>query len=61
MQDPLPENIDGSKRTVHRVEHHVNWGYVIGGLAVFALAVVLWQMVDLDSEDSEDDETPDFS
>lgn len=37
MQDPIPENIDGSKQVVHKVEHRINWGYValaVGGLVV---------------------------
>lgn len=38
MEDPMPENIAGEKRVVHRVEHQVNWGYV--ALAVVALLVL---------------------
>jgi len=31
MQDPTPENITGRK--VHVVNHEVNWGYVVLGIA----------------------------
>lgn len=58
MQDPLPENIEGSKRTVHRVEHQIHWGYVFGGLGLLVLAFVLYRVVDIDSED---DENADFA
>lgn len=33
MQDPQPENITGEKQVVHSVEHRINWGYVILGVA----------------------------
>lgn len=39
MEDPLPKNIEGSKRVAHTVEHKVDWGYVAIGLAVIVLAV----------------------
>ena len=39
MEDPLPENIDGTKRVVHSVEHSVNWGHV--ALAVAGLALIV--------------------
>jgi len=42
MEDPAPENIDGSKNVSHifehRVQHRVNWSHV--ALAVVALIVV---------------------
>jgi hypothetical protein len=38
MQDPSPENIDGSKLEKHVFEHRVDWGYVVLGLSA-ALAV----------------------
>ena len=38
MEDPLPENIDGSKRVVHTVNHNVNWSHV--ALAIVALVVL---------------------
>ena len=44
MEDPLPENIEGSKRVTHSVNHHINWGYVavgVGLLVVGAAAVSL--------------------
>jgi len=33
MEDPLPENIAGEKRVTHSVNHHINWGYALLGLA----------------------------
>ena len=39
MEDPLPENIEGSKRVVHTVEHQVNWGYV--AVAIVALVLLV--------------------
>jgi len=41
MDDPLPENIEGAKRVTHRVEHSVNWGHVMLGLAVVAVVLYL--------------------
>lgn len=43
MKDPKPENIAGSKRVVHKVEHRIQWGYVAAGIGALALAFVLYR------------------
>jgi hypothetical protein len=40
MEDPLPENIDGSKRVTHSVNHQINWGYAMAGLAVIVVVAI---------------------
>lgn len=39
MEDPLPENITGSKEVQHAVNHEINWGHVALGVAVIVLAM----------------------
>lgn len=41
MEDPLPENIQGSKQVkyTHQMNHHIQWGYVALGVAVIVLAL----------------------
>jgi type VI protein secretion system component VasF len=56
MDDPLPENIEGTKRVTHRVEHSVNWGHVMLGAA--AVMVVLYLS---GGDSSEDDDGVDFN
>jgi hypothetical protein len=41
MEDPLPENIEGSKRVVHSIEHSVNWSHVAVALVVLYLLVAV--------------------
>lgn len=41
MQDPLPENVEGSKRVAHTVEHHINWSHVALGVAVIVVVLYL--------------------
>jgi len=38
MQDPVPENIEGSKVETHEFIHRIDWGQV--ALAVAALATL---------------------
>lgn len=60
MQDPLPENIEGSKSVQHVVEHRIDWGYVM--LAAAAIYVT-WRVVGSKSDrddDSEYDPGPDM-
>lgn len=45
MDDPLPENIDGSKRVSHEVQHTINWGHVALGLGVGAAAFVAYRVL----------------
>jgi len=39
MEDPLPENIEGSKRVVHKVNHEIHWGHALLGAAVIVLVL----------------------
>lgn len=39
MKDPLPENIEGAKRVTHSVNHQINWGYALVGLAVILVVL----------------------
>jgi hypothetical protein len=57
MQDPLPENIDGSKVVTHSVEHSIDWGHVSIGVGLMALAFVTWRLFEGGDGDG-DDETP---
>lgn len=41
MDDPLPENIDGTKRVVHSVEHSINWGYVAAAVTVLVVVAIV--------------------
>lgn len=41
MQDPPAENITGSKRVAHTVEHRVDWGHVALGVGLLLLTYVL--------------------
>ena len=58
MEDPLPENIDGTKRVVHSVEHSVNWGHV--ALAVAGLALIVTIAPALSRSSSRDEEEPEL-
>jgi hypothetical protein len=53
MEDPLPENIEGSKRVVHSIEHSVNWSHVAVALVVLYLLVAVGPSL-LDRAGSED-------
>jgi hypothetical protein len=55
MQDPKPENIAGQKRVVHRVEHRIDWGYVVAGVGLVAVAYVMYRLLVEGSESEEDD------
>lgn len=39
MQDPLPENIEGTKRHVHSFEHSIEWGHVAAAAAVIVVVL----------------------
>ena len=54
MEDPIPENIDGSKVVTHSYEHRIDWGYV--GLGVGLLAVAYVGYTVLATSESDDDE-----
>lgn len=51
MRDPLPENITGSKRIAHTVQHEVNWGYVAMAVAVIFLVLYFDPLGRLSAED----------
>jgi len=51
MNDPLPENIEGSKRVAHSVEHRINWGYVCMAVAGLIVARVLYRALVEDETD----------
>ena len=46
---PQPENIEGQKRVVHKVEHAIEWHYVAAAVAVIAIVAYIW---DPKSEDA---------
>lgn len=48
MQDPLQENIDGSKQVVHTVEHRINWGYVALAAGGLVALLVLRRLLETD-------------
>jgi hypothetical protein len=52
MQDPVPENISGSKVESHEFVHQIQWGYVVLG---FAVIVVVYAVL-LQSKDGPEDE-----
>lgn len=54
MQDPKPENIEGSKRITHTVEHKVDWGHVALGLGLLALVWLISRHVDVESDGDDD-------
>lgn len=53
MDDPIPENIEGSKEVVHSYEHRIDWGYVALGAGLIAIAYVLFVLVDDDDDQEE--------
>ena len=53
--EPLPKNIDGEKRVVHRVEHEIQWAYVAGAAAVIVVGLVLFDPLGDDLEDDDQD------
>ncbi|MFK8215594.1 hypothetical protein [Haloferax volcanii] len=55
MQDPLPENITGSKRVAHTVQHEVNWGYVALAVAVIFVVIYFDPLSRLSMEEPVDD------
>ena len=55
MEDPLPENIDGTKRVVHSVEHSVNWGHVAVAIVALALLVKIGPALSRSSSDEPDE------
>jgi len=55
MQDPKPENIEGTKRVAHTVEHRVDWGHVALGIGLLALVWLIHRHVDLDDEDDDEE------
>jgi len=38
MNDPIPENISGSKVYKHEFSHSIQWGYLVLGIALLYLA-----------------------
>lgn len=41
MQDPVPENIQGSKMETHEFVHRIDWGYVaVSVAALMSLYIV---------------------
>jgi len=56
MQDPIQENIEGSKQVVHTYEHRIDWGYVIVGIAVLILAYAILRVFSDTKEDESDEE-----
>ena len=50
--EPQPENIEGTKRVVHKVEHGIEWHYVVAGLAVIAVAWLMYVWVVPKNEDA---------
>lgn len=57
MNDPLPENIEGSKSVQHVVEHRIDWGYVVLGIAAIFVVYRLGIGVD-GGKNQEDDGKP---
>ena len=55
MEDPLPENIDGSKRVVHSVNHHINWGYVAVWIGAIVVAVEVASVFESSGGDGEEE------
>ena len=53
MQDPLPENIDGSKQVSHSVNHHINWGHVALGLGLLAVGAAALRLLGGTSSEEE--------
>jgi len=45
MDDPQPENIQGSKQVVHKVEHQINWGHVALAVGVLTALYVGHQVL----------------
>ena len=68
MQDPLTENIDGTKveevthEFSHNVEHHVPWGQILLGVGLLAVAYVGYKafLADSSSGTDESDESDEF-
>jgi len=52
MQDPPAENIEGVKRVAHTVEHRIDWGHVMIGVGLLALALVFRRVFTPNEEDS---------
>ena len=56
MQDPIPENIDGSKQVIHKVEHQRKWGHVALALGVLGVAYVGYRVLAGTNEHRDKDE-----
>jgi hypothetical protein len=56
MEDPLPENIEGSKRVTHTVEHRINWGYVAVAFVGLVLLVKVGPVLASRSSEESDEE-----
>lgn len=52
--EPLPENISGEKRVVHRIEHNVQWGHVVLGAAAILLIYVVFDPFSSSESDGDD-------
>lgn len=50
--EPKPENIEGTKRVVHKVEHGIEWHYVIAAVAVVAVAWAGYQVLTPKNKDA---------
>lgn len=57
MQDPMPENIDGSKVERHVFKHSIEWGHVALGIGMVVVAVVVWRVASGESDEDDQDES----
>jgi hypothetical protein len=55
MDDPMPENIDGTKVERHTFEHRMPWGQIAIGVGLIALAYAIHKALDRDLDLDEDD------
>lgn len=58
MQDPPAENITGSKRVAHTVEHRVDWGHLALGIGLLALSYILYRRFSGSASDESDQNVP---
>lgn len=50
MDDPLPANIEGQKRVVHKVEHEIQWGYIAVGVGLLAVVWLGYRVIGPDDD-----------
>jgi hypothetical protein len=55
MQDPVRENIDGSKVERHVFKHSVDWGHIAIGIGLLAVAAVVWRATSGEDDDEDQD------